>query len=74
MDINHEYAAHQSALMRASSAGSADQRRDQRSRRRLLAARGVLPAPVARRSARRCVLSADFSSAKRPSRCRRVGC
>ena len=29
MDINHEYAAHQSALMRASSAGSADQRRDQ---------------------------------------------
>lgn len=29
MDINHEYAAHQSALMRASSAPSADQRHDQ---------------------------------------------
>ena len=29
MDINHEYAAHQSALMRASSAGSADQRQHQ---------------------------------------------
>lgn len=29
MDINHEYAAHQSALMQASSAASADQRHDQ---------------------------------------------
>jgi hypothetical protein len=29
MDINHEYAAHQSALMLASSAASADQRHDQ---------------------------------------------
>ena len=28
MDINHEYAAHQSALMWASSARSAEQRRD----------------------------------------------
>lgn len=29
MDINHEYAAHQSALMKATSAGSVDQRRHQ---------------------------------------------
>ncbi|MBA4050826.1 MAG: hypothetical protein C0472_02875 [Erythrobacter sp.] len=29
MDINHEYAAHQSALMQASSAASADQRQQQ---------------------------------------------
>lgn len=29
MDINHEYAAHQSALMRASSALSSDQRQHQ---------------------------------------------
>jgi hypothetical protein len=29
MDINHEYAAHQAALMRASSARSAEHRRDQ---------------------------------------------
>jgi hypothetical protein len=39
MDINHEYAAHQAALMRADSAGSPDQRRDQLAKAALIAGR-----------------------------------